>query len=286
MAFEHQIFKQGSNTYYFSSRFFPRVVRRDVLKLYSFIRVTKDYVAQPIADHKSFNDLKKLWEKYSQDTDFSLRHHHEDSINLRVIKNIIYLQRHYKFEHKWIESFFDSMQQTVEKEQFKTLKDTLNYINGSAEVIGLMMARIFGLGKGADHFAKLQARAFQQIYFLRDIEEDFNNGIINFPKDELKQFGLSDLSRVHVTVNPKEFKAFMNFQLERYHKWQAEAEIGHKFVPRRLRIALKTAVDMANWTAAEITTDPFTVYHRKLQPNKNHVVRRSLKHLISPHHLA
>lgn len=44
MASDEEIFKKGSTTYYWSSKFFPKKVRKDVLKFYSFVRVVDDYV--------------------------------------------------------------------------------------------------------------------------------------------------------------------------------------------------------------------------------------------------
>ena len=37
------IFKKGSKTYFNSSLFFPRDVREDVFKLYSFVRTADDF---------------------------------------------------------------------------------------------------------------------------------------------------------------------------------------------------------------------------------------------------
>jgi 15-cis-phytoene synthase len=285
MSIEKQIFKQGSTTYYFSSRFFPRRIRKDVFRLYSFVRVADDYVDQPIPEKQEFLKLKKLWDKFKQDDSFNTRQHKADTINERVIKNIIHLCRHYNFDLAWVEAFFDSMQADLDKKQYKTLDDTLWYVYGSAEVIGLMMARIMRLPQPAYEYAKMQGRAMQYINFLRDAEEDSDLGRCYFPREDLKTFGLHDLSRVHVTVNPQNFKDFMAFQLQRYDAWQAKAEKGFKYIPRRIRIPLKTAVDMYDWTAAEIAADPFAVYHRKVKPKRHHVVRRGLRHMVTPHRL-
>ncbi|NBK22424.1 MAG: phytoene/squalene synthase family protein, partial [Spirochaetia bacterium] len=40
---EH-IFRNGSKTYYFSSRFFPKAVREDVYTLYGFVRIADNLV--------------------------------------------------------------------------------------------------------------------------------------------------------------------------------------------------------------------------------------------------
>ena len=55
-----QIFKQGSKTYFYSSIFFPSIIRKDVFKLYAFVRKTDNYVDATPQDIDGFNNFKKL----------------------------------------------------------------------------------------------------------------------------------------------------------------------------------------------------------------------------------
>ena len=61
MTREQQIFKKGSTTYYFSSKFFPKSSKEDVFKLYSFVRLADDFVDKVPSDIKNFNKLEKAW---------------------------------------------------------------------------------------------------------------------------------------------------------------------------------------------------------------------------------
>jgi phytoene synthase len=85
------------------------------------------------------------------------------------------------------------MQMDIDKREYKTLDDTLEYIYGSAEVIGLFMAQIMGLPEEAHDFAKMQGRAMQFINFIRDIDEDITLGRRYFPTQDLKEFSLANL---------------------------------------------------------------------------------------------
>lgn len=40
----HSIFERGSKTYFYSTMFFPRSIKSDVFKLYSFVRTADDHV--------------------------------------------------------------------------------------------------------------------------------------------------------------------------------------------------------------------------------------------------
>lgn len=276
MSLEKAIFKKGSTTYYFSSKFFPKSVRRDVFKLYSFVRVADDYVDSTPQNKKEFKILKTLWHEAADSKSFETAHQKSDSLNERVVKNMRYLAHKYDFDLSWIDSFLDSMQADLDKKTYTSIDGSLWYVYGSAEVIGLMMAKILGLPKKALPFAVRQGRAMQWINFIRDIDEDNGLGRCYFPAEDLKKFGLKDLKKQTVLDNPKEFKAFMNFQLNRYRTWQRGAEKGFTYIPKQLRVPLLVAVDNFNWTSRKIANDPMLIYATKVKPKKRNVVFKGL----------
>lgn len=280
MSIEKSIFKNGSTTYYFSSRFFPKAVRQDVFKLYSFVRVADNYVDVQPQNLKEFKILSDLWDEAIRDKKFSVQYEDADSLNERVVKNMVQLTRKYDFDKEWVDAFLASMQADVDKRTYQSLDGSLWYVYGSAEVIGLMMAKILGLPKKALAYAALQGRAMQWINFIRDIEEDNDLGRSYFPQEDLKAFGLKDLSRKTAVANPDQFQAFMEFQLKRYRDWQYQARRGFGYIPKSSRIPLETAVDMYDWTALQIRRNPMVVYDTKIKPNKNQVLRKALKRLV------
>lgn len=275
-SIEQQIFQRGSTTYYFSSQFFPGKIRGDVFKLYSFVRVVDDCVDGMPARTEEFHRLRTAWDRVKNDTNFDTKPTANDNLELRVIKNIVHVMHKYHYDQAWIESFWDSMQADLDKKSYRTIEDTMWYMYGSAEVIGLMMARIMGLGDKALEAAKLQGRAMQFINFLRDIAEDNALGRCYFPVEDLKKYGLSDLRETTVLNNQQQFKDFMEFELERYNHWQAQADQGFKYIPRRLRVPLQTAVDMYNWTGRVIAADPMIVFNHKVKPRKRRILARGI----------
>ncbi len=274
---EENIFKKGSTTYYFSSIFFPKKVREDVFRFYSFVRVVDDYVDNVPQRTDDFMNLRTAWNLAIKNPDFSTKRSENDSTDERVIKNIVHCTQKYDFKHEWVESFLDSMQADLEGKQYQTIDDTLWYIYGSAEVIGLMMAKIMGLSDEAMHAAKMQGRAMQYINFIRDIAEDNTLGRRYFPESDLKKFGLKDLSQGSVSNNFEAFSEFINFQLDRYNAWQKEAEAGYWYIPKRLRIPTQTASDMYNWTANQIRKNPGVVFKKKVKPTKAQIVSTALR---------
>ncbi|MGE4453849.1 MAG: phytoene/squalene synthase family protein [Sphaerochaeta sp.] len=162
---EH-IFRNGSKTYYFSSRFFPPQVRRDVYALYGFVRVADNLVDDQPVDPDRFHTFRKT---YIQ------AYHSGTSSGDEVIDAFIELQRRKHFDPAWTEAFLDSMEHDLSESTCETLEDVLTYIYGSAEVIGLFMARIMDLEEASFPYAAMLGRAMQYINFIRDIAED--NGL-------------------------------------------------------------------------------------------------------------
>ncbi len=276
MPSDKSIFKQGSTTYYWSSKFFPKNVRRDVFKLYSFVRVADDYVDAIPSNKKVFKKLVSLHKQSISDETFDTEVLPTDTINQQVVKNIVAVSHKYSFEPEWVDSFLDSMQADLDQRQYEKLEDSLWYVYGSAEVIGLMMSKIMGLPPRAYEAAKMQGRAMQWINFIRDIDEDNQLGRMYFPLHELETFGLKDLSKKTAQANPQAFKDFMLYQIARYNEWQTEANDGYQFIPKRLRLPLMTARDMYSWTAQQIAKDPLIIYDKKIKPSKKRVIFRAI----------
>jgi len=290
-SIEQNIFKNGSTTYYWSSKFFPKGVRDDVFKFYSFVRVVDDVVDQVPADEQRFNRFLSRWGTIKKQlADGAVPSQLDESVDERVLANIAYIVHRYDCNVAWVDSFLSSMKMDVDKRTYQTIEDTIDYMYGSAEVIGLFMARILRLpGQGLSisspepevlRTARMQGRAMQYINFLRDIDEDNELGRQYFPQNILKKHGLVDLSQKTAQDNAEAFTSFMHEQLDLYEEWQSEADKGFNYIPKRLRIPLQTATDMYNWTAQEIRKNPLVVFEQKIKPSKFQVITGASKNII------
>lgn len=258
---EH-IFRKGSKTYYFSSRFFPKAVREDVYTLYGFVRIADNLVDEhPVVPERFY----AFREAYST----ALRTG-EQSGDL-IIDSFLELQKRKGFDPAWTEAFLDSMQHDLVQSTCDTLDETLTNIYGSAEVIGLFMAKIMDLPEESYPAAAMLGRAMQYINFIRDIEED--NGLKRryLP---LTDTSLTSLDAASVRENPEEFKRFVRQEIKLYRSWQAEAAKGYHHIPRRYRIPIMTAADMYCWTAKEINKDPSIVFAQRIKPTRTRILRK------------
>lgn len=268
-----RIFRRGSRTYFRSARFFPRDVREDVGVLYGFVRTADDLVDRVPQDSEGFLEFRRA---------YAARRQGDAPSGRPVIDGFVELSARRGFDPAWAEAFLDSMAMDLVKSSYQSLDETLTYVYGSAEVVGLMMSRIMDLEAGALPYARLLGRAMQYINFLRDIKEDQTLGRTYLPRDDLRAAGLASLEESEARARPEAFRQFIRGQVARYRAWQSEAEKGYAYLPRRFRIPVRTAAEMYDWTAGRLEADPLIVYRRKVRPSRARITVAGLRNILKP----
>ena len=266
---QYSVFKRGSKTYFNSSLFFPEDVKRDVFILYGFVRVADDFVDATPQDEPAFAAFCAAWERADCG----------QPSGDPIIDDFVDLSRRRKFDSFWTRAFLASMAADLGTIAFDRLEQTLAYIYGSAEVIGLYMSRIMGLPDTALPHARLLGRAMQYINFLRDIDEDIELGRRYLP---IGDSGLKELSRDEARAKPDLFRTWFRSQSGLYRTWHAEAARGYGYIPFRYLLPIRTAEDMYLWTADVLESDPMQVFERKVKPAKRRIVRTLLFNAMRP----
>lgn len=261
-----EIFKKGSKTYFNSSIFFSKEILEEVKILYAFVRVADNYVdsvpQQPDKFYEFVNKYKNGLKNGSDDP---------------VIGPFIELAKKRNFEEQWTTAFFESMEWDLSSPKMYKIEDSLKYIYGSAEVIGLYMSRILDLEETAFNYAKMLGRAMQYANFIRDVDEDNSFNRVYLP---LEGSGFSTLRKEEVGIKPIAFNQFIRNEINRFDHWQIEAEKGFKYIPFRSRIAVKTASDMYKWTMKKIYSDPFVIYDKKVKPSKVRIFLTAVTNVV------
>jgi phytoene synthase len=252
-------FKRGSRTYFYSSIFFSKEARDSVFVLYSFVRKADNFV-------DVVPQLKDEFYRFKDAYYNALEGKANSDI---IIDSFVELMHHKSFQRAWIDAFFESMEMDLTKGRYETIEETLHYVYGSAEVIGLMMAKIMDLDPQSYPFAQYLGRAMQYINFIRDIEEDLTLGRTYLP---LGDSGLERLDRDYIMGRQDVFCEFIRTHIGLYRQWQQEAERGFAYIPRRCLIPIKTASDMYQWTAQRIYRDPLIVFQKKIKPSIPRIV--------------
>lgn len=276
MEDEQNIIRSIDKTFYLTGKFFPKKVRDDIYGLYGFVATASKY-ARNKETHKKLLSLEKSYESAISDNSFEAIAHKWDDLDTRIIKHIVRLQHKYKFERSWVESFFKSMKMDKEKKKYSTLDDLLNYVYGSSEVVGLMLAKILNLPQEADSAVQAQARVIKWIDILRNLDEDTENEVHYFSSRELKKCGLKDLSEDNVHENPKGYQKFIDEQIKRCNKWQQEAGLVMQYIPERYQVPIRTMIDIYVWILNQIESNPMVIYEKKIKPRKRQIIRQIIK---------
>lgn len=262
-----KIFQSGSRTYFYSSLFFPKEIRDDVFILYSFVRTADNFVDAIPQQKKEFYSFVDTYHNAAKGK----------TVSSTIITAFVDLMNRKNFDPFWVSAFLSAMEQDMTKTTYMAISETEEYIYGSAEVIGLMMAAIMELPKESYPAAQKLGKAMQYINFIRDIQEDIDLGRTYLPFNEMKKAGLKGLRKVDIEEKPAAFSVFINQQLDRYEQWQNEAEEGFDYIPRSYRIPIKTASDMYKYTAFEIRKNPAIIYRRKVKPSIYQIIRAGIK---------
>jgi len=178
-------------------RVFEKKLRSPIYAIYGFVRFADEIV-------DTFHDYPKaeLLERFRKDTDQAI----EAGISLNpVLHAFQQTVNQYGVERELVDAFLDSMEMDLCHSNYEDSL-YLEYIYGSAEVVGLMCLRVFCEGDDALYQAlKSPARslgaAFQKINFLRDMRSDFDDrGRVYFPGVDFTCFTNEDKQNIEADI--------------------------------------------------------------------------------------
>lgn len=257
---KEQIFAKGSKTYYTASKFFPKQLRENVTTLYAFVRCVDDFVDSQPQDIDSFEKWDRLWQQAWQGT----------PAKVDIIDDFVHLAKEFDFKEQWIAAFMASMRFDVEGKVCHSLEESIWYMYGSAEVIGLMMAKIMDIPEDALEHAAMLGRSMQYINYIRDIAEDNKLG---------RKYLMGNLTP-QTPEEQEEFCRQVHKELLRYETWRKTGRQGFKYIPYAPRVAIMTADDMYSWTGRQIKKNPLKVFEKKIKPSKLRIMSTGLKNMV------
>jgi phytoene synthase len=269
----HSPSRINSRTYLYVSLFFPASIRGMILILFSFIRKAESYTDGPEGDREGFSLFRK---------------HYEDALEGKpshdaVIDSFIDLMHHQRFTGELTRAFLDGCEADLEKRRFRTIREVEDFLYGSAEVIGLLLARILGLPEDTWPHARRLASAFQFLNLVRDIHEDCLRDRIYLPMDETS---LEELNPRAARSDPDEFNRFIRNQVRRYRNWQEEAEQVFEQIPKKYRLPVLTLADLYAWMALRIERDPFLVFRIHVAPSLQRILTTATANTLRPGRLS
>jgi phytoene synthase len=209
-------------TYYLATLLLPKAKRPFVHALYGFARYA-DEIVDDLASELSVEEKAEVLSKWGNGVLADLKKGtSQDHVGRALIDTV----NRFDIPHEHFEAFLHSMTMDLTVQEYESYEDLLEYVYGSAAVIGLEMVPILGpLHTDAFEAAKKLGIAFQLANFIRDVDEDLDRGRVYLPLKELGQFGVTREMLEERVLTPEIIEA-LKFQIARVRQLQAEAAPG------------------------------------------------------------
>jgi phytoene synthase len=263
-------------TYYLATLLLPAHKRPFVHALYGFARYADEIVddlSSTLSDKEKAEHLKSWGDSVLASISTGISTDHVGAALIDTVRRFNIPQQHFV-------DFLHSMTMDLTVGTYKTYDDLMEYVYGSAAVIGLQMVPILGpLSDEAYEPAKKLGIAFQLANFIRDVGEDLDRGRIYLPLDELAQYGVTQEMLYAKKLTP-EIIAALKFQIERVRQLQREAEPGIALLEASSRPCIMAASTLYCGIVDEVERIGYDVFNKRAKTSTARRIRVALPAFI------
>jgi phytoene synthase len=247
--------KAYGTTYYAATFVLPRVKRHHVHALYGFCRYADDIVDDlgPVPVEVREKALADLGERFFADLSAG---NSDDP----VLKAVVHTVKAFDIDPECFRRFLRSMTMDLTVAAYKTFDDLLEYMDGSAAVIGEMMLPILEpTSAAAAPHARDLGIAFQLTNFLRDVDEDLDRGRMYLPQEDLRRFGAQpDERRLS-----ESWRELMRYEIARTREYYASADLGVAYLPPASARCIRAARRLYSEILDQIEAADYDVFTRR-----------------------
>jgi len=263
-------------TYYLATLLLPAHKRPFVHALYGFARYADEIVddlASTLSDQEKAAHLKTWGDSVLSSISSGVSSDHVGAALIDTVRRFNIPEQHFV-------DFLRSMTMDLTVSSYKTYEDLMEYVYGSAAVIGLEMVPILGpLSEDAYEPAKKLGIAFQLANFIRDVGEDLDRGRIYLPLDELAEFGV-DTEMLYARKLTPEIIAALKFQIQRVRQLQREAEPGIQLLEPSSRPCISAASTLYCGIVDEVEKIGYDVFNKRAKTSTARRIKVALPAFI------
>jgi len=250
---------QHGKTYYLATLLLPQAKRPFVHALYGFARYADEIVDDlnsTLSDDEKANALKQWGDGVLSDIKNGKSHDH---IGAALVDTV----NRFNIPISYFEAFLKSMTMDLTVTEYHTYKDLLEYVYGSAAVIGLQMVPILGvLDQNAYAAAEKLGIAFQLANFIRDVGEDLERGRVYLPITELQASGVTREMLEERVLTP-EIKKALQFQIARVRDLQNQATPGIAMLASESRACIEAASELYCGIVDEVEKINYEIFEKR-----------------------
>lgn len=242
-----------SKSFHFASSLLPEEKRSAVRALYAFCRTVDD-----IVDESSDNERESrldYWRRMINHGSFL----DGDLVAAAWADTLTryHIPRHYALQ------LIDGVNRDLTQSRYQTFDELATYCYGVASTVGLMSMYIVGFKTNdAVPYAIKLGVALQMTNILRDVGEDYRNGRLYLPREELTFYGIreQDIAEGRIT---NAWRQFMKFQIERTRQLYEESWNGVKLLEREGQLAIGAASIFYQGILEEIEKNDYDVFTQR-----------------------
>jgi 15-cis-phytoene synthase len=165
---------------------------------------------------------------------------------------------------------------------YRTYQDLLGYMEGSAAVIGTMMAPILESvdPPAAREHARQLGLAFQLTNFIRDVSEDYRRGRVYLPAADLERFGVARGDLAADKAGPA-VRELLALEVARARAHYRAAEPGIELLAPSSRPCVRVAFDLYGGILEEVERAGYQVLGRRVRVPRSRRVGVAGRHWVA-----
>ena len=251
-----ELHKRHGRTYYLATRLLPGWKRRHVHALYGFTRYA-DEIVDRTEDLPPSEREARLTE-WSDRFVAGLRGEPVDDPLLPAVLHTIAV---FDLDVDDFDKFLRSMAMDLTVTSYPTYDDLLDYMEGSAAVIGTMMLPILGSTDpaAAREPARQLGLAFQLTNFIRDVAEDLDRGRTYLPDEHLALFGVTRADLEKRQATPK-IKDLIRYEVSVAQDHYRQAAPGIPLLSPGSQACMRTAYQLYGGILDEVVANDYDVF--------------------------
>lgn len=241
-----------SRSFSLASRLLPRDTRRAVHALYAFCRTVDDIVDKPTDNAGSALERWRTPEQLARQPD-------ADPVAVAWTD----ARARFQIPDGYAQQLIDGVARDLHQDRYETFGELATYAYGVASTVGFMSMHIVGFRhKAAIPYALRMGIALQLTNVLRDVGEDWRQGRLYLPRQELEAFGIGDAD-LEAGVVTERWRALMRFQIGRACRLYAESWPGLALLASQGRLAIAAAADFYSAILHDIREHDYDVFRRR-----------------------
>jgi phytoene synthase len=246
-------------TYYLATLLLPKGKRPYVHALYGFARYA-DEIVDDLASTLSPQEKADALRSWSTGVLEDLK---KGTSTDHIGRALVDTARKFDIPHQHFVDFLHSMEMDLTVTEYQSYEALLEYVYGSAAVIGLEMVPVLGYSdQRAFEAAKKLGIAFQLANFIRDVNEDLDRGRVYLPLDELARFGVDRAMLERRVLTPQIVEA-VKFQIARVRSLQEEADVGIAYLDKTSRPCIRAASELYCGIVDEVEAIGYDIFNKR-----------------------